>query len=245
MQLLKTPHTLRYHVFVEERVNKKRSAGCALLYASAAAALLMLALVAFGGWSHAQSALLGGLIIAALFSLGAWLYISAWTEEAQRRKAARTLQWACFGAYLLALSLALFALRIDWQHYAADRIFYFQNLKLFTNFVPLKTILLYLRCLKYGYIGTSIPLGNLMGNLLLFAPMAALLPALFPSMRQFWKYLLLMAAILAAVEALQLALSCGSCDVDDVILNLVGATLCYGVCRLPPVKRLLERLYLL
>jgi len=43
------------------------------------------------------------------------------------------------------------------------------------------------------------------------------------------------------VEAMQLLLCCGSCDVDDVILNLLGALLLYGLCMLPPVRRALER----
>ena len=53
-----------------------------------------------------------------------------------------------------------------------------------------------------------------------------------------------MTAILTAVEALQFVLCCGSCDVDDVILNLSGTLIVYGLIRIPVINRLVKRLYL-
>ena len=47
------------------------------------------------------------------------------------------------------------------------------------------------------------------------------------------------------VEALQLLLACGSCDVDDVLLNLAGTLIVFGILKLPFLQRLLKRLYLL
>ena len=52
-------------------------------------------------------------------------------------------------------------------------------------------------------------------------------------------------AVLLAVEAIQLALRCGSCDVDDVLLNLAGAVTAYFGIRVPPVARWLRRRYYL
>ncbi|MDP3448700.1 MAG: VanZ family protein, partial [Eubacteriales bacterium] len=48
-----------------------------------------------------------------------------------------------------------------------------------------------------------------------------------------------------AVEALQLLLACGSCDIDDVLLNLAGTLIVFGILKLPFVHRLLVRLYLM
>ena len=53
-----------------------------------------------------------------------------------------------------------------------------------------------------------------------------------------------MLAILLLVEGVQLFTGTGSCDVDDVILNLAGALLAYGMVAIPPVKRLLQKCYL-
>jgi glycopeptide antibiotics resistance protein len=116
---------------------------------------------------------------------------------------------------------------------------------LMTNFVPFETITLYLRCLRYNYIGMAIPMTNLFGNFMLFMPMALLLPCLFSSMRTWWRFCLLMPLMLLAVEGLQLILCCGSCDVDDVILNLSGTLLVYFLIRIPAITRLLEKLYLM
>lgn len=222
----------------------KRAVGGVLLLLSAAAALLLLWYMAYGGRHDLLRALLSLLFAGALFVAGLTVSLSALPDEAAKAQFSRRVQWVAFSLYLLSLSVALFVLRIDFANYAADRLQYFRNLRLYTNFVPLRTVRLYLRCLKYGYIGTRIPLSNLMGNLLLFAPMAVLLPALFNSTQKFWRYLLLMFAILTAVEALQLVLGCGSCDIDDVILNLGGTVLVYWLCRVPPVARLLCRLRL-
>ncbi len=93
---------------------------------------------------------------------------------------------------------------------------------------------LYLNAIRYDYIGMEIPLSNLVGNAMLFMPMAVFLPCLFRPMRRLWLFALTMALVLVAVEALQLLLACGSCDVDDVLLNLTGTLIVFGVLKLPP-----------
>ena len=69
-------------------------------------------------------------------------------------------------------------------------------------------------------------------NFLLFLPMGAMLPLLYPSMRRTWRFVLLQTLLLLAVESAQLILRCGSCDIDDVILNLAGALAGYLAARL-------------
>ena len=81
---------------------------------------------------------------------------------------------------------------------------------------------------------------------LLFVAVAGLISSFFiPSMKPVDPGarfpLMLMVAILVAVEALQLALCCGSCDIDDVILNLLGTLPAYGLTMAPRVRGLLER----
>ena len=141
----------------------------------------------------------------------------------ERRRLLRTL----FFCYVLALVWLLFARRAEialgaWDHYfEAERI----------SLVPFATIRRYLRAIRNGVV-VEIALINLFGNLVLFMPMGALLPLLFPSLRRAWRFLLLQTGLLCSVEAMQLILRCGSCDADDVILNLLGAALAYAVCRL-------------
>lgn len=176
---------------------------------------------------------------------GLLLYAASLQTETQKRRVVRVALWVLFGFYLLVLFSSLFFSRIDFQNYAAQHDFYRANMDLMTNFVPFETITLYLRCLRYNYIGMAIPMTNLFGNLLLFMPMAFLLPCLFYSMRTWWRFCILMPLMLLAVESLQLILCCGSCDVDDVILNLSGALIVYFLMRIPAIWRLLERLYIM
>ncbi len=99
------------------------------------------------------------------------------------------------------------------------------------SLVPLATVRRYLRALKNGRV-VAIARVNLIGNFLLFLPMGAMLPLLYPSMRRTWRFVLLQTLLLLAVEAAQLILRCGSCDIDDVILNLAGALAGYLAARL-------------
>lgn len=196
-----------------------------------------------GGVNSVRPMLFCILYVCTPLALGTWLVARA-LDVAQKRKLVRTVLWVLFGFYLIALAAVLFVARIDLTEYAAARAFYFDNIKLMTNLVPFRTIRLYIRCLIYDFIGVGIPFDNLMGNVLLFMPMALFLPCLFTGMRRFWRFAVLMLAVLMAVEALQFVLCCGSCDIDDVILNLMGTLMVYGVLRIPAITRMLKRLYL-
>ena len=64
-------------------------------------------------------------------------------------------------------------------------------------------------------------------NILVFIPFGALLP------EKRWKWLLLTAVLLSAViEAVQYALNLGWCEIDDVICNVLGAAIGFGLWKL-------------
>lgn len=222
-----------------------RIVACVLFALSALTALYHAYGLVVGGLNSIYAALRIGFSVALPAVAGAVLYVISEDSDAARRRAVRTVLVCLFAFYLLALLTSLFFGRIDFTDYAGQRAYYFTNLDLMTNFVPGETILLYLRALKYHYVGTGVSLSNLLGNVFLFMPMGFFLPCLFAAMRKWWKFLLLMVALLCAVEAMQLILCCGSCDVDDVLLNLSGALAVYFLLRLPRVRRLLGRLLLL
>ena len=69
-----------------------------------------------------------------------------------------------------------------------------------------------------------------LGNLMWFVPMGVLLPLLRPRCRWFHA-LLAGAAASFAVELLQFILGTGEPDVDDVLLNALGALIGYLLCR--------------
>jgi len=136
-----------------------------------------------------------------------------------------------FGIYVLLLVWVLFLQRAETARHAWDD--YAATIQL--NLIPFATIDRYLRAIRAGQV-IEIALLNLVGNLVLFMPMGVLLPICFSSLRHPWRFLLLMAVLLPAAEALQLLLRCGCCDVDDVILNFFGAVLAYAVT-LPMIRQ--------
>ena len=73
---------------------------------------------------------------------------------------------------------------------------------------------------------------NLLGNLAMFVPLGAFLPAIWQKFRKAWKTLPLCVLIIAVIEAIQLFTLRGRCDVDDLILNMAGIVLGYALWRL-------------
>lgn len=106
------------------------------------------------------------------------------------------------------------------------------------NLQPFYTIRSYLRAYQRGYI-PEIALINLLGNLAAFAPMGFFLPSLFRRQGNLLCFFPTMTVMIAAVECIQVATSCGSGDVDDLILNLTGAVVSWLV--LWPLSRHVNR----
>ena len=67
---------------------------------------------------------------------------------------------------------------------------------------------------------------NFFGNVLLFIPWGILLPACFPKLRGFRRFVCLTLPALLVIETAQLFAMLGSFDVEDLLLNLCGA--CVG-----------------
>ncbi len=92
------------------------------------------------------------------------------------------------------------------------------------NFVPFKTILDYLNDTP----SPGVALFNLAGNIIIFVPLGFLIPALHRSAK--WKTVLAAAfAVSLAFETIQGVFKVGVFDVDDILLNVLGALLGYFV----------------
>ena len=167
-------------------------------------------------------------------------------SASDRERRVRRVMWLCFVLYLhLVLTFTLFdpGMGRDFFYFlhatAADRAYYMQW---HINLEPLHTIrTVYLNGYRNGYITAGSLLLNLAGNLLVFAPLALFIPYLWRGKHPFLKFFPLTFAAVLSVELCQLALMCGACDIDDVILNLGGALIAYFLLRLPPLRRLVAR----
>lgn len=125
----------------------------------------------------------------------------------------KTWLWIMFLYYLWVLANLLFFDLGFGRHAALSGI----NLK------PFYTIRNYLTAYELGNITKELVVINLIGNLAAFAPMAIFLPALFRVEHNFLVFFLTIFLMVATVEGVQYFTGTGSCDVDDLILNVVGA----------------------
>lgn len=73
---------------------------------------------------------------------------------------------------------------------------------------------------------------NLVGNVVMFVPLGFLIPWIWQRWQCVWRHALLMVAVIVVVELSQYLFGLGTCDVDDLLLNLVGTGTGYGLLML-------------
>lgn len=96
------------------------------------------------------------------------------------------------------------------------------------NLIPFRTLRLFGELLVSGvrsYIRMAVI--NLGGNVIMFIPLGFLLPRVFPHLTSLPRVLLVTAVLITAVEITQLFTLVGSCDIDDLILNVIGSAIGY------------------
>ena len=94
------------------------------------------------------------------------------------------------------------------------------------NLIPFKTITQYISLLDNEAFRTHAII-NLVGNVLVFVPLGYFLPKIWKGFRLLFVTILTVAMLMIVVEFLQYATGLGSCDVDDLILNVAGTLIGY------------------
>lgn len=128
------------------------------------------------------------------------------------------------------------------------RIGGFQNIGIFSkehfessNIIPLATIIGYINKLIFHNINLSIVIMNLIVNLILFAPMGFFVSMLFnDKIKNIKQFTIMMIVITLIVEILQFITYRGATDIDDIILNTIGAIIIYVLMKTKFVKRIME-----
>ena len=92
------------------------------------------------------------------------------------------------------------------------------------NLIPFKTIFYYLG----GNQSLTVSVQNILGNILAFSPLGFLLPILFNKYKKLKNIFFISVSVSLSIEIIHLFLNIGSCDIDDLILNVLGAIL--GFC---------------
>ena len=165
------------------------------------------------------------------------------SKDAQEKSEIRNF-WlkALFIIYCLLLVTILFLNNVY-------RMGGFQNINTFSkehfetsNLIPFATIIEYVIGVISNGINTSIVIINFATNLLLFAPMGFFIPVLFQNRIKNIKQFVIMIIILTLiVEILQFITYRGSTDIDDIILNTIGAVIMYMIMRTKFAKKLLKK----
>ena len=116
---------------------------------------------------------------------------------------------------------------------AAEGVPYWEQVRDSLNLVPFRTILKFVPLLTFSRASlVRLAVVNLFGNIVMFIPLGFFLPRVFPKLRRIWKTLLVTLLSISVIELVQLFSLVGSCDIDDLILNLTGAVIGYGIFKL-------------
>ena len=97
------------------------------------------------------------------------------------------------------------------------------------NLIPLRSIRVYWELLlRDDLLARSLKpyaLLNFAGNVAAFFPLGVFLPNLFFRQQSFWLFLPTVIALVCLAELIQFATATGALDVDDLLLNVIGASL--------------------
>jgi glycopeptide antibiotics resistance protein len=138
------------------------------------------------------------------------------------------LRRIAFAAYCV---LMLWLLFVRNRHPVLEN--YWAQMEQNVNLVPFHTIRLYLYVFRDSDLSHLIPhaIVNLVGNVVMFIPLGVFLCSEFSNRGKGFKVLLTTIAVICLVELMQLVTLAGSCDVDDLLLNLTGSMLgCIMYC---------------
>jgi len=134
-----------------------------------------------------------------------------------------------FVLYIASVILILFFYRESNKQISIAEYFF-----RYGNFEPMKTLVRYIR---YIYIKKDmgsilLALANIGGNLILFLPMGFFLPCLFRELRRPSNAFCIIAFIIFSSEIFQGIFRLGIPDVDDFLLNFLGALIGFAIAEL-------------
>lgn len=92
------------------------------------------------------------------------------------------------------------------------------------NFIPFHTIKMYLDWGNPFWTMVNVP-----GNIIVLVPFGIFLPLLFKGFRSFFKTSIFSLFVILGVEVFQLYKGIGEFDIDDIILNVIGAMAGYVI----------------
>ena len=145
-------------------------------------------------------------------------------QKKKRISKQRTMMFVLFGVYTLIMMYLLFFQRIGIDF---SGLTYGEYISSSINLIPFETITNYAKCVRDSSEILSFAFINLSGNIIMFIPLGFFMP--------------MICIIIISVETIQLLAMLGSCDIDDLLFNIIGATIGFGIWKLKPVLKLLYK----
>ena len=180
-----------------------------------------------------------------LFYIGGILF----SKHNKNNKAMKINLWIYFILYLtLIITLTLFdpmwgrnGLNLfNWNSQAFE--VYINNS---FNIIPFKTIYLYIKDLFDLTLPTVNIFYNLFGNLVCMMPLGFFFPLLLKKLEKPKNFIITVLLFSLGIEIIQFLTISGSCDVDDIILNTLGAFIIFKVINIKVIKKLVGNIFFL
>lgn len=154
-------------------------------------------------------------------------------------KAMKAFVLGFFIFYLAFLFLLTFSVHRNDPHFILfDKELLETHIRKRANFVPFHTVN---KMLLSGYRPKYV-IVNILGNIAALCPLGVFLPLLFRSARRLPIFTLYATLTVLFIELTQLSFGIGSCDIDDLILNVSGAVLMFLFFKIRFVRSLVFRL---
>lgn len=127
--------------------------------------------------------------------------------------------------YFAVLLYLLFLRRLGYDYGISSFEEYINWLKIKINFIPFINLYAYITA-PYISLGYTVDfLKNLIGNIIIFIPMGYILPHYSIKLKLFGRFVLTVFLITLSIEIIQLFTLLGMFDINDIILNLIGAVI--------------------
>lgn len=111
-----------------------------------------------------------------------------------------------------------------------------------SSLVPFATVTDFIKGYLNGNVGPRGIAINIFGNLAATAPFGFFIPFLSKKKIGVLRLVFTVFVTVLAVEVLQVLLMTGSFDVDDLILNVSGALMAFGILKIPPIEKAIFKL---
>lgn len=134
------------------------------------------------------------------------------------RKSKKPILIAIFALYCAALAYLTLLKGIG----ATFDMTYAEYIKTNSNIIPFFSFYVFITTPYKSAVVVKYFIINLAGNLLLFLPWG-LLPSIAGRLRGFGRFFAFTSIVIIVIELLQLFLMLGSADIEDYLLNIIGA----------------------